>query len=131
MKLPKVVGLTRALSRRLHVRGEPITVNCICPGLVDTGLTNTTLMPVAAPEIVTPHETIVRAVMSFIDDESKNGLAAECSTDKIHYRTQQEFGDEMAERLMTASFEKMWKERMEREGGGGGKKTDSVVGVSG
>ena len=81
-------------------------------------------MPVASADVVTPHQTIVRAVMSFIDDESKNGLAAECSVQNIHYRTQQEFGDEMAKKLMTASFEKMWKERLAREGEDG---LDSVV----
>lgn len=84
-------------------------------------------MPFASPEIVTPHSTIVKAVMSFIDDESKNGLAAECSVDRIHYRTQQDFGDENAAKLMTASFEKTVKERMAREGE---ERPDSAIGSS-
>lgn len=100
------MGLTRALAQRISQLDEPITVNCICPGLVDTGLTPT-LMAIAPEEIVTPHATIVKAVESFINDDSKNGLAAECSTTNIHYRVQPEWGDEMAERLMTGKFRKV------------------------
>lgn len=84
-------------------------------------------MPVASSDMVTPHSTIVKAVMSFVDDESKNGLAAECSVDNIHYHTQQQFGDEMAEKLMTASFEKMWEERLAREGS---ERSNSRIGSS-
>lgn len=30
-----IVGLTRALASRLKENGEPITVNCVCPGMVN------------------------------------------------------------------------------------------------
>jgi hypothetical protein len=70
-------------------------------GLVDTGLTHTQLMPFAREGFETPHSTIVRAVESFIDDDSKNGLAAECSTTNIYYRTQREWSDDAARQVMT------------------------------
>ncbi|KAJ9651279.1 hypothetical protein H2198_009433 [Neophaeococcomyces mojaviensis] len=131
-----VVGLTRAMARKLAQSGESITVNCICPGdpmwlsgnlllinalregLVDTGLTPV-LMAVSPPEYVTPHTTIVKAVTSFLDDDSKNGLAAECSGENVHYRVQQEFGDDKAEWIMTTSFERLWAKRKEEEEGKG------------
>jgi 15-hydroxyprostaglandin dehydrogenase (NAD) len=105
-----IVGLTRALSERLQILEEPITVNCICPGLVDTGLTGI-LMAVSPPEYVTPKTTIVKAVTGFIDDASLNGQAAECSIDKIHYRKQPEWGDEGAEFIMTNKLEAELKKR--------------------
>ncbi|EXJ66929.1 uncharacterized protein A1O5_10124 [Cladophialophora psammophila CBS 110553] len=105
-----IVGLVRAMARRLTTLGEPITVNCICPGLVDTGLTGV-LMSVAPPEYVTPKSTIVRAVMGFVEDDSLTGQAAECSIDKIHYRKQPEWGDEGAEYIMTNKLEAELKRR--------------------
>ncbi|OAP60321.1 hypothetical protein AYL99_05323 [Fonsecaea erecta] len=105
-----IVGLTRALAKRLKILGEPITVNCICPGLVDTGLTPV-LMEVAPPEFVTPKSTIVRAVMGFVDDDTLSGEAAECSVDKIHYRKQPEWGDAGSEYIMTNKLEAALKER--------------------
>jgi 15-hydroxyprostaglandin dehydrogenase (NAD) len=99
-----ILGLTRAMAKRLQRLNEPITVNCICPGLVDTGLTPA-LMAVAPPEYVTPKSTIVRAVVGFIEDDKQNGRAAECSVDKIHYREQPEWGDEGSEYIMTNKLE--------------------------
>lgn len=83
-------------------------------------------MPFAPAELVTPHATIVRAVMGFVDDAGKTGCVAECSVENVHYRAQPDFGDKEAERLMTASWERMMAERREkgREDG----KADSVVG---
>ncbi|ETI22720.1 hypothetical protein G647_06796 [Cladophialophora carrionii CBS 160.54] len=106
-----IVGLTRAMARRLSMLGEPITVNCICPGLVDTGLTPA-LMAVAPPEYVTPKATIVRAVMGFVKgDDAASGQVAECSVDKIHYREQPAWGDEAAEWIMTNKLEAEMKRR--------------------
>jgi len=104
---------------------EPITVNCICPGmsrsclskscfgvylttaegLVDTGLTGL-FVGVSPPEYVTPHSTIVKAVEVFLDDDSKNGLVAECSGEKIYYRDQHEWADDKAKWVMSVSFDK-------------------------
>lgn len=95
-----VVGMSRALAQRLEHKGEKITVNCICPGLVSTGLTQT-LVEHTEDKYVTPVSTIVRAVMGFVDDASLNGQAAECSRDNIYYRKQPEFLDEEAGYVMT------------------------------
>lgn len=74
---------------------------------MDTGLTGV-LIDVSPEKYVTPHTTIVKAVESFIDDDKKNGLAAECSVDKIHYRLQREFLDDDAKWLMTTRFEELF-----------------------
>ena len=95
-----VVGMTRALAQRLEHKGEKITANCICPGLVSTGLTQQ-LIDATEDKYVTPVSTIVRAVMGFVADASLNGQAAECSRDKIYYRKQPDFSDEEAEYIMT------------------------------
>lgn len=92
------------MAKRLQILGEPIRVNCICPGLVDTGLTSV-LMAVSPPEYVTPKSTIVRAVTSFVDDDSLTGQVAECSINNIHYRKQPEWGDDAAEYIMTNKLE--------------------------
>ena len=92
------------MAKRLKILDEPITVNCICPGLVDTGLTPT-LMEVAPPKYVTPKSTIVRAVMEFVEDSSMTGQVSECSVDKIHHRKQPEYGDDGAEYIMTNKLE--------------------------
>ena len=77
-------------------------------GLVDSGLTGT-LMAVSPPEYVTPHSTIVKAVDAFLDDDSKNGLAAECSGENIYYRPQHEFADDKAAYVMGENLEKLFK----------------------
>lgn len=72
-------------------------------------------MPFAPQSLVTPHETIVKAVMSFIEDKSKNALAAECSLDQIYYRSHREWSDKAAENLMTGQFDEAWKDAGEKE----------------
>ncbi|KAF2735582.1 NAD(P)-binding protein [Polyplosphaeria fusca] len=115
-----VVGLTRALGGwfggKGKGRGEGVTVNCICPGLVDTSLTAGTLVEVADERHVTPMSTIVRAVEGFLEDGEKNGLVAECSVGNIHYREQMEYGDEEARWLMTADWEEMLRAKMAGDG---------------
>lgn len=92
------------MAKRLQILEEPITVNCICPGLVDTGLTGI-LMAVSPPEYVTPKTTIVRAVTGFLDDASLTGQVAECSIENVLYRKQPEWGDDGAEYIMTNKLE--------------------------
>jgi len=105
-----IVGLTRAMAARLQTRNEPITVNCICPGLVETGLTPA-LMAVTLPEYVTPKSTIVRAVVGFVEDDTVSGQVAECSVEKIYYRKQPEWGDDAAEWIMSNKLEAELKRR--------------------
>lgn len=95
-----IVGLTRALAKRLKTLGEPITVNCICPALVDTGIAQTP-MAVAPPEYVTPKSTVVRAVAGFVDDDSLTGQVAECSGENIYYRNQPEWANDGSKYVLT------------------------------
>ena len=67
------------------------------------------MIDVSPEKHVTPHSTIETAVFSFIDDDKKNGLAAECSVEKIHYRTQRDFLDEDAKWVMTTRFDEIFK----------------------
>ena len=105
-----IVGLVRAMAKRLQILEEPITVNCICPGLVDTGLTGV-LMAVSPPEWVTPKSTIVRAVTGFVDNDSLTGQVAECSVENIHYRKQPEWGDDGSKYIMSNHLEAEIKKR--------------------
>ena len=90
-----VVGLTRAMGARLTQLKEPITVNCICPGLVPTNIMPEAISNATPQEHVTPLTTIVKAVEGFIlDDEGKyQGQIAECSGQSIEMRPQNEYKD--------------------------------------
>ncbi|XP_014556511.1 hypothetical protein COCVIDRAFT_26708 [Bipolaris victoriae FI3] len=98
-----VVGITRCLAQRLEALKEPITVNCICPGIVATNISSSPMTDAIA-KILTPHSTIVRAVDGFLTDSSKNGLVAECSIENIHYRVQPDWSDEKAKEVMTGVY---------------------------
>ncbi|OAG42900.1 hypothetical protein AYO21_02851 [Fonsecaea monophora] len=79
-----IVGLVRSLGLRIKTLGDPITVNCICPGLVPTPLANTALLAAIPEAMQTPTSTIIEAVNLFINDASLSGQVAECSgTDVI------------------------------------------------
>lgn len=53
---------------------------------------------------VTPTATIVKAVEMVLNEDDLTGIALECSTTKIHRRTQPEWGDPEAEWLMGSGF---------------------------
>ncbi|KIW86360.1 hypothetical protein Z517_01756 [Fonsecaea pedrosoi CBS 271.37] len=79
-----IVGFVRSLGLRIKTLGDPITVNCICPGLVPTPLANTALLAAIPEAMQTPTSTIIEAVNLFINDASLSGQVAECSgTDVI------------------------------------------------
>jgi len=66
--------------------GEPITVNCILPGLTPTPLANSALLAAWPSDMLTPVSVIVETVTRFLEDPSLTGQAAECSGNEIHYR---------------------------------------------
>lgn len=101
-----VVGLTRSLAQNLQSRGETITVNCLCPGLVPTALPPQALIDAFPKSRLTPISTIVRAIEQFIADESITGQAAECSGLDIHYRPAYTYSDDNAEYLVGGKFAK-------------------------
>jgi len=94
-----VVGLTRAMARRLTTLGEKVTVNCVCPGLVPTPLVGI-LPEVTPPEFQTPVATVVGAIEEFVKDSTITGAVAECSGLKVYYRPMMEYSDAAAEFIM-------------------------------
>ena len=94
----QVVGLTRSMGGAL--KAEPITVNCICPGLVPTGLLPHSFSAALKPEMITPASTIVTAINTFLTDRSLTGQAAECSGREIIYRPSSEPENEAAKLML-------------------------------
>lgn len=69
-------------------------MNCVCPGLVPTKIMPDAITQATPKEHVTPLTTVVQAVEGFINDDSLQGQAAECSAQSITYRPQLEYADE-------------------------------------
>ncbi|KIW04466.1 uncharacterized protein PV09_04726 [Verruconis gallopava] len=117
-----VVGLTRAMGARLEQLKEPITVNCICPGLVPTNIMPEAISNATPPEFVTPLSTIVRAVEGFFADEEGKyqGQVAECSGESIVMRPQNEYKDDATRYIYSdsayakADREQVMKELLEK-----------------
>lgn len=83
VNIVQVVNLSRSLARQLRARDEPITVNCICPGMVDTALVPDALVESMPKEMLTPMSTIIKAIEGFLEDASVNGEAAECTGEEV------------------------------------------------
>ncbi|KAH0835382.1 Diacetyl reductase [(S)-acetoin forming] [Fonsecaea pedrosoi] len=99
-----VIGLTRSLAKRLKEMNEPISVNCICPGLVPTPLVSQKVVEVVPKELLTPYTTITRAVQGFISDPSITGQAAECSGEDVIYRPVLPYGNYASDYIVEARF---------------------------
>ena len=98
-----MIGLTRSLAGDLALKQEPITVNCLCPGLVPTPLAKA-LSDQFPTDKLTPISTIVKAVEAFINDDSLNGQVVECSGQNLYHIPIKTFADEEAEYLMAGKF---------------------------
>jgi hypothetical protein len=92
------------MGRRLKQSGVPVTVNCVCPGLVPTPLVGI-LPEVCPPEFQTPVATVVKAIEGFINDSSVTGQAAECSGENVYYRPMHEYSDKGKSKRPTHDFE--------------------------
>lgn len=86
----QVLGLTRAMAPVVHL--ENITINCLCPGLIETALTES-LVDAIPRQYVTPMSTVLRAYDRFLGGE-ESGCIAEISTDTIYLREAPEYADE-------------------------------------
>lgn len=73
------------------LKAEGITLNCFCPGLIDTSLT-APLTALTPEEYITPMTTVLQAYDRFIDGE-ETGCAAELSKDMIYMREPPEYPD--------------------------------------
>ncbi|XTI82275.1 hypothetical protein V2W45_15649 [Cenococcum geophilum] len=81
-----LVGLTRSLAPR--AAAHDITVNCICPTMVPTGLVPTGLMERFPNEHVTSMSTILRAFDELMDEKAnRNGECVEDAMQDLFYRT--------------------------------------------
>jgi 15-hydroxyprostaglandin dehydrogenase (NAD) len=103
----QIVGLTRSLAKRLQEMKDPITVNCICPGLVPTPLVSQKIVDVVPKYVITPYTTIVRAIQAFISDPTITGQVAECSSSDIIYRPVLTYGNEASEYMVEAKYQNL------------------------
>lgn len=84
---------------------EPITVNCILPGLVATPLANAALLAAYPKDMVTPDTVIVKAVNNFLEDPSLTAQVAECSGQEIFYREILPYSNAAAEYMSPGKLE--------------------------
>ncbi|KAL1900980.1 hypothetical protein Sste5346_002043 [Sporothrix stenoceras] len=84
-----VWNFVRASARVLRIK-DNIRINCIRPGFVPTSLAPPGMIK-AAEDIITPLETIVKALNKILDDKTLSGAALECSMDKILLTPEPEF----------------------------------------
>jgi 15-hydroxyprostaglandin dehydrogenase (NAD) len=92
------------MAQTLKLRGEPITVNCLCPGVVPTGLMPQTIVDSMPREMVTGVSTMVKAISTFLADDSITGQAAECSGDDVIYREPYEPENEAARYMLSGKW---------------------------
>lgn len=75
-----------------ELKEQNVAINCLCPGLVATGITSKVL-DLIPPRYITPMSTILEAHDRFIDGE-ETGKVAEISKGNIYIRDQHSFSDE-------------------------------------
>jgi NAD(P)-dependent dehydrogenase (short-subunit alcohol dehydrogenase family) len=85
------------------LKGEPITVNAICPGLVPTGLLPPAFTDGCEEYGITPTSTIAKAINGFLADDTLTGKVAECSGQDIIYRPSFEPPNEAAKYMLSLS----------------------------
>lgn len=91
------------MGQRMTQLKEPVTVNCICPGLVPTNIMPDAITQVTPPEYVTPLTTIVSAVEGFVlDEENKlSGQVAECSAQSVVMKPLNEYLDDASKHIFS------------------------------
>ena len=104
LTLVKVVGLTRSVAKRLQALGDPIRVNCVCPGFMQTPLTPSNMHQALPKNIITPISSVVGAIQGFLEDSSLTGKIAECSGLNIHYREPPEYLDDATEYIVEEKY---------------------------
>lgn len=92
------------MAQRLQEKGESITINCVCPGIVPTPSAPRILVQAVPEEYITPESTVVRAIEGFVHDSNITGQAAECSGEEIHYRPILSPSNKAAEYVVEAKY---------------------------
>ena len=82
----QLIGFTRSVAKGLEEMNENITINAVCPGLMDTPLIARPFIDTAPQSVVTSVATVVRAITRVMDDDTINGQAIECSADEVQSR---------------------------------------------
>lgn len=76
-------------------RSEPgITVNCVCPGLVQTNIMPKAISDATPEEHLTLASTVIGAIMTFIEDDSLTAKVAECSGKNVYYVPPKDWADD-------------------------------------
>jgi len=100
------VGLTRSLGKRVHDEGLPITVNCLCPGLVPTSIVSPEMVAAFPKDCITPVSLIVEAVNLVLSDDSVNGRSLECNGNEILAREPPPFLNDAARYTAGGDYKK-------------------------
>ncbi|KAF2459622.1 hypothetical protein BDY21DRAFT_338751 [Lineolata rhizophorae] len=93
-----LVGLTRSAGE-FFLAEENISVNCICPAFIITGLAPRDILPKFPKEHVTPMSTAIKAIDAILADDKMTGQAIELSLDQIYFRQQVDFPNESSKWL--------------------------------
>ncbi|CZR68757.1 related to 15-hydroxyprostaglandin dehydrogenase (NAD(+)) [Phialocephala subalpina] len=88
-----LVGLCRAAGPRLY-SSENITLNCVCPGPVDTGI-SPGMQKLVPEEHMTPMDVVVSAFDKFLSEDI-TGQVAECSGTEVFIRQPVEYSNDTA-----------------------------------
>ncbi|KIW95799.1 uncharacterized protein Z519_02863 [Cladophialophora bantiana CBS 173.52] len=86
-----IVGLVRASSFKL-LQTESLTINAICPGPVDTGISDI-MKKVVPAEHFTPMSVVLGAFEKFVE-ENVTGQVAECSNKTFYLRDPVDYSDD-------------------------------------
>ena len=84
------VGLIRSLALDKRLKGDGITFNAICPGVVETGIAPEMvykLLRETMPDVITPMSTIMKA-FKMILESNMTGEVLECSGELVVPRPQ-------------------------------------------
>lgn len=74
-----------------RLKAHNIKINCLCPGLISTGLTEK-LMRLVDQQYVTPIGNVIDCHQRLIDGDD-TGCVAEVSKGKVYLRTQLDYAD--------------------------------------
>lgn len=97
LTVTQIVGLVRASSFKLR-KHESITINTICPGPVDTGISDI-MKKVVPEEHFTPMSVVIEAFKKFVDEDI-TGQVAEASNTQFYLRDPVAYSDTNSEFLI-------------------------------
>ncbi|KAH7350669.1 hypothetical protein BKA65DRAFT_605374 [Rhexocercosporidium sp. MPI-PUGE-AT-0058] len=100
-----LVGFTRATGAHFHPEG--ITVNCICPAFVITGLAPENVLVKFPKEHITPMSTVLQAYDMFLGDSKLSGQVVETSLDQVNFQHPPPFTSD-TNRWLASATKELW-----------------------